>query len=77
MKNSSSKNNIKDICPGCRDRNKKPLPVSCACKKVRYCSTRCQENMFASHIKECEVDPVENVRSKVLQLKLDYSSCFS
>lgn len=28
-------------------------------------------------IKECEVDPVENVRSKVLQLKLDYSSCFS
>ena len=60
MKNSSSKNNIKDICPGCRDRNKKPLPVSCACKKVRYCSTRCQEDMFASHIKECEVEGIED-----------------
>ena len=28
-------------------------------------------------IKYCEADPVENVRSKVLQLKLDYSSCFA
>lgn len=60
MKNSFFKNNIKDICPGCGDRNKKLLPVSCACKNVRYCSTRCQEHMFASHINECEVEGIED-----------------